>query len=147
MTAQHRDLRQLQHQAAELDARLAATRHTARSSDQLVTVTVTGQEKLLDLRIDDRALHGAHVQKLGFDIVEAVRNARAAARASSLPHLNALFGKQPPPPPPSATGPAAPPQAAAPEPARRAAAPEDEENFADLDFLTDDEPDAGGGRW
>jgi DNA-binding protein YbaB len=144
MTAPHRDLRQLQQQAAELDAQLAATRHTARSADHLVTATVTGQEKLLDLRIDDRALHGAHVQRLGFDIVEAVRNARTAARASSLPHLNAFFGKQPPPP---ATGPAAPPQAAAPEPARRAAAPEDDENFAELDFLTDEEPETGGGRW
>lgn len=146
MTAPHRDLRQLQHQAAELDAQLAATRHTARSGDHLVTATVTGQEKVLDLRIDDRALHGAHVQKLGLSIVEAVRNARNAARASSLPHLNALFGKQPPPPTPAA-GPTAPPQAAAPEPARRAAAPEDEENFAELDFLTDEEPDTGGGRW
>src|SRR4051794_5770106 len=144
MTAPHRDLRQLQQQAAELDAQLAATRHTARSSDQLVTVTVTGQEKLLDLRIDDRALHGAHAQKLGLSIVEAVRNARTAARASSLPPLNALFGKQPPPLP--APGPAAPPQANAPEPARRAAEPDDE-NFAELDFLTDNEPDTGGGRW
>jgi DNA-binding protein YbaB len=145
MTAPHRDLRLVQQQAGELDTQLAATRHTAHSGDHLVTVTVTGQEKLVDLRIDDRALHGAHAQKLGLSIVEAVRNARTAARASSLPHLNALFGKQPPPPP--AAEPAAPPQAAAPEPARRAAAPEDEENFAELDFLTDDEPDAGGGRW
>lgn len=147
MTAPHRDLRQLQQQAAELDAQLASTRHTARSADHLVTATVTGQEKLLDLRIDDRALHGAHVQKLGLSIVEAVRNARSAARASSLPHLNALFGKPPPPPTTPAPGQPEPPQAAAPEPARRAAVPEDEENFAELDFLTDDEPDAGGGRW
>lgn len=145
MTAPHRDLRQMQQDAAELDARLAATRHTARSADHLVTATVTGQEKLLDLRIDDRALHGAHVQKLGFDIVEAVRNARAAAQASSLPHLNALFGKQPPQPP--SPGSAAPLRASAPEPDRRAAAQEDEENFAELDFLTDDEPGPGGGRW
>ncbi|MEV4146268.1 YbaB/EbfC family nucleoid-associated protein [Amycolatopsis sp. NPDC049691] len=134
MSAPHRDLRLMQEQAGELDARLAATRHTARSGDQLVKATVTGQEKLLELRIDDRALHGAHVQNLGLSIVEAVRNARGAARASSLPHLNALFGKQPPP-------------IAAPEPARREAARDDEENFEELDFLTDDEPETGGGRW
>ncbi|GLY42980.1 hypothetical protein Amsp01_090030 [Amycolatopsis sp. NBRC 101858] len=131
----------MQQQAGELDAQLAATRHTARSADQLITATVTGQEKLVDLRIDDRALHGTHLQKLGLGIVEAVRNARTAARASSLPHLNALFGKPAPPPSPSA------PQTAAPEPTRRAAAPADDENFEELDFLTDDEPEAGGGRW
>ncbi|MEV6644364.1 YbaB/EbfC family nucleoid-associated protein [Amycolatopsis sp. NPDC051371] len=144
MTAPHRDLRQMQQQAGELDAQLAATRHTARSADQLITATVTGQEKLVDLRIDDRALHSTHVQKLGLGIVEAVHNARSTARASSLPHLNALFGK-PTPPPPTA-GPAVPPQAAVAEPSRRPADPDDE-NFAELDFLTDDEPDTGGGRW
>ncbi|MGW5742090.1 YbaB/EbfC family nucleoid-associated protein [Amycolatopsis sp. NPDC003861] len=141
MTAPHRDLRLLQQQAAELDAQLAAGRHTARSADQLITATVTGQEKLLGLRIDDRAVHGAHVQKLGLSIVEAVRNARAAAQASALPHLNALFGKHPPSSP---TTTPAPPAA---EPARRAAVPADDESFEELDFLTDDEPETGGGRW
>jgi DNA-binding protein YbaB len=144
MTAPHRDLRLLQQQAGELDAQLATTRHTARSADQLITATVTGQEKVVDLRIDDRALHGTHVQKLGLGIVEAVRNARTAARSSSLPHLNALFGKPAPPLP--SPGPAAPPQATTPEPTRRATTPDDE-NFEELDFLTDEEPDAGGGRW
>ncbi|KDN22091.1 YbaB/EbfC family nucleoid-associated protein [Amycolatopsis rifamycinica] len=144
MTARHRDLRQMQQQAGELDARLAATRHSARSGDQLVTAIVTGQEKLLDLRIDDRALHGAHIRTLGLSIVEAVRNARTAARASSLPHVNALFGKRPPSLP--VPGPAAPPVPSA-APARRDPAPEDEENFAELDFLTDEEPEAEGGRW
>jgi DNA-binding protein YbaB len=144
MTAPRRDLRLMQQQAGELDTQLATTRHTAHSADQLVTATVTGQEKLVDLRIDDRALHGTHVQKLGLSIVEAVRNARTAAGASSLPHLNALFGKPAPSPP--LPSPAAPP-AAAPEPTRRAAAPADDENFEELDFLTDEEPEAGGGRW
>lgn len=133
----------MQQQAGELDARLAAARHTARSGDQLVTAVVTGQGKLLDLRIDDRALHGAHAQKLGLSIVEAVRAARATASASALPQLNALFGKQPPPPvTPAAL--AHPPAAAVPP--RREAAPADEENFEELDFLTD-EPEPGGRRW
>ncbi|MDS0135934.1 MULTISPECIES: hypothetical protein [unclassified Amycolatopsis] len=44
MTAPHRDLRLLQQQAAEIDAQLAAGRHTAHSADQLITATVTGQE-------------------------------------------------------------------------------------------------------
>ncbi len=133
----------MQQQAGEVDARLAAARHTARSGDQLVTAVVTGQGKLLDLRIDDGALHGAHGQKLGLSIVEAVRAARSAANASALPQLNALFGKQPPPPVTPAALPH-PPAAAA--PARREAAPADEENFEELDFLTD-EPEPGGRRW
>ncbi|MET8997099.1 YbaB/EbfC family nucleoid-associated protein [Amycolatopsis sp. NPDC004169] len=141
----------MQQQAGELDTKLAAARYTARSGDQLVTAVVTGQGKLLDLRIEDRALHGAHAQRLGLSIVEAVRGARAAASASALPQLNALFGKPPPPPPvPLATSqhrPAEPPPAAAAgAPARREAAPPDEESFEELDFLTD-EPEPGGGRW
>jgi DNA-binding protein YbaB len=145
MTAPHRDLRFLQQQAGELDARLAAARHTAKSADQMVTTVVTGQGKLFELRIDDRALYGAHAQKLGLGIVEAVRNARNAALASSLPQLNALFGKQPPPPP--ATGPVPQHPAAAPEPARRPAEPYEEESFEEFDFLTDEELRSGGDRW
>ncbi|WP_043780092.1 YbaB/EbfC family nucleoid-associated protein [Amycolatopsis rifamycinica] len=139
MTAPRRDVRLLQQQAGELDAQLAAARHTAGSGDRLVTAVVTGQGKLLDLRIDDRALQGAHVQKLGLSIVEAVRAARAAANASALPQLNALFGKQPPP-----ATPVRPPVAAV--PTRREAQPDDGENFEELDFLTD-EPESGGRRW
>lgn len=139
VTAPGRDVRLMQLQAGELDARLAVARHTAGSGDRLVTAVVTGQGKLLDLRIEDRALHGAHVHKLGLSIVEAVRAARAAANASALPQLNALFGKQLPPAPPARL-----PVAAV--PARREAQPDDEENFDELDFLTD-EPEPGGRRW
>lgn len=156
MTAPRRDLRLMQQQASELDARLAATRYTARSADQLVTAVATGQGALLDLRIDDRALAGAHTHKLGLSIVEAVRAARAAANAAALPQLNALFDKQPPPSPPSqpllaeppsGSGPAAAPRpAVAPEPVRHRATPVDDESFEELDFLTDEEP-RGGGRW
>ncbi|HEY3464631.1 MAG TPA: YbaB/EbfC family nucleoid-associated protein [Amycolatopsis sp.] len=150
MTAPHRDLRQLQRQAGELDVRLAAARHTATSADQLVTAVVTGQGKLVDLRIDDRALYGANAQKLGLGIVEAVRNARNAARASSLPELNALFGLQPPPPvagtaPPLPPAPLSPPPQAR-ESVQRQAEPDDE-SFEEFDFLTDEEPESGGGRW
>ncbi|MET7990784.1 YbaB/EbfC family nucleoid-associated protein [Amycolatopsis sp. NPDC005232] len=144
MTAPRPDLRLMQRQAGELDAQLSAVRHTARSADQLVSAMVTGQGKLVDLRIDDRALHGAHGQKLGLDIVDAIRNARNEALASSLPQLNALFGKQPPPPP--ATGPAPQRHATAPEPAHYQPEPDDDQSFEELDFLTD-EPEPGGGRW
>lgn len=144
MTAPHHDLRLMQQQAAELDARLAAARHTARSAEQPVTAVVTGQGKLVDLRIDDRALYGAHAQKLGLAIVEAVRNARNEARTASLPQLNALFGKLSAPPP--ATGLLPQQRPVAPEPVRRPVAPAEEENFEELDFLTD-EPDSGGARW
>ncbi|MEW2505955.1 YbaB/EbfC family nucleoid-associated protein [Amycolatopsis sp. NPDC047767] len=144
MTAPGRDLRLMQQQAGELDAQLAAARHTARSADPLVSAIVTGQGKLVDLRIDDRALRGAHAQKLGVGIVDAIRNARNEALASSLPQLNALFGKQPPPPP--ATGPAPQRQAAAPEPAHYPPELDDDQSFEELDFLTD-EPEPGGGHW
>lgn len=142
----------MQQQAGELDAQLAAARHTAHSGDQLVTAVVTGQGRLLDLRIEDRALHGAHAQRLGLSIVEAVRGARAAASAAALPQLNTLFGKQSPPVTPatavvSQRRPAEPPPAAASGvPARSETVPDDEESFDELDFLTDD-PDSGGGRW
>jgi DNA-binding protein YbaB len=142
MTAPQRDLRLWQQQAGELDARLASARHSARSADQLVTAVVTGQGKLVDLRIEDRALYGTHAQKLGLSIVEAIRKARDGARAASLPQLNSLFGKQPPPLP--ATGRPPQPQPAA--PARRPAAPDNGESFEEFDFLTD-EPEPGGGRW
>src|SRR5690349_18733822 len=135
MTAPQRDLRLMRQHAGELDARLAAARHAGRSADQLVTAVVTGQGKLVDLRIEDRALHGAHAQKLGLGVVEAVRNAREGARAASLPQLNALFGKQPPPPP--ATGPSPQAQPAAPASSRRPAAePDGDESFEEFDFLT-----------
>ncbi|WIX76959.1 YbaB/EbfC family nucleoid-associated protein [Amycolatopsis carbonis] len=144
MTAPRRDLRLMQQQAGELDAQLAAARHAARSADQLVNAIVTGQGKLVDLRIDDRALRGAHAQKLGVGIVDAIRNARNHALASSLPQLNALFGKQPPPP--AATGPAPQRHATAPEPAHYPPEPDDDQSFEELDFLTD-KPEPEGGRW
>ncbi|WP_158263076.1 YbaB/EbfC family nucleoid-associated protein [Amycolatopsis sp. CA-128772] len=102
MTAPRRDVQLMQQQAGELDARLAVARHAAGSGDRMVTAVVTGQGKLLGLRIEDRALHGAHGQRLGLSIVEAVHAARAAANATALPQLNALFGEPPPPITPAA---------------------------------------------
>jgi DNA-binding protein YbaB len=159
MTAPRRpigDLGQLQQQAGELDARLAAARHTARAADGLVTAVVTGQGKLVDLRIEDRALHGPAGQKLGLVIVQTIKNARDTARASSLPELNALFGKEPPKPPepepqpewvPYAEEERPEPSSPPPPPARAPRRPDFEENFEEIDFLTDDEPETGRGHW
>lgn len=139
-------LRALREKAAELEARLAATRHVGRSADDSVTATVTGQGRLIDLRIDDAALSGARVQNLGVGIVQAVQAARSAAQETSAPEVNALFG----------AGRAAHPgfyqdRAAQmrPEPAvtsmpqRRHARVEadHEESFEEVDFLSDDEED------
>jgi DNA-binding protein YbaB len=141
------DLKQLQQQAGELDARLAAVRHTGRSVEGLVTVVVTGQGKLVDLRIDDRALYGPHAQKLGPGIVEAIRT----ARASSLPQLSALFGKAPPHPvvgehePTTVAG--ARPAPPVREPEHRHGEAVEDENFEEFDFLTDEGAGPGGGRW
>ncbi|WP_091620049.1 hypothetical protein [Amycolatopsis saalfeldensis] len=49
----------------------------------------------MDLRIEDRALHGPAGQKLGLVIVQTIKNTRDTTRASSLLKLNALFGKEP----------------------------------------------------
>lgn len=137
----------MRRQAGELDARLASARHTGRSADQLVTAVVTGQGKLVDLRIEDRALYGAHAQKVGLGIVEAVRTARTAAGAASLPQLNALFGKQPLPP--AAQGPEqiSDDRPMSPEPARRSAEPDEDESFEEFDFLSDDGSESEGARW
>lgn len=145
------DLKQLQQQAGELDARLAAVRHTGRSVEGLVTAVVTGQGKLVDLRIDDRALSGPHAQKLGPGIVEAIRTARDGARASSLPQLSALFGKVSPHPvvgehePTTVAGDRPTPPVR--EPVRRRGEAVEDENFEEFDFLTDEDAGPGGGRW
>ena len=151
MTAPRRpigDLGQLQQRAGELDARLAAARHTARTADGLVTAVVTGQGKLVDLRIEDRALHGPAGQKLGLVIVQTIKNARDTARASSLPELNALFGKEPPKPEPQPEWvPYAEERPEPPPPAWAPRRPDFEESFEEIDFLTDDDPGTGRGHW
>ncbi|KZB82305.1 YbaB/EbfC family nucleoid-associated protein [Amycolatopsis regifaucium] len=128
MTAPNR-LRALREKAADLDTRLAAARHTSASIDRSVTATVTGRGELTDLRIADSVLDGAHIQKLGPSIVQAVRAARGAAHEASVPELSALFGSQPPPPR---------------EPASQRRVVDDadhEESFEELDFLSDEEAD------
>jgi len=134
-------------QAGELDARLAAARHTSQSIDRSVTVTVTGRGALVDLRIADSALDGAHIQNLGISIVQAVRAARGVAHEASVPELSAMFGLQPPPPRESARS-WSPPE---PEPVRseptsspRRRAADDaihEESYEELDFLSDEDAD------
>lgn len=135
MTAPDR-LRALREKAADLDTRLAATRHTSASIDRSVTVTVTGRGELTDLRIADSALDGAHIQKLGSSIVQAVRAARGAAHEASVPELSVLFGTQPPPPrEPARSEPTSSSQRRAADDAIH------EESYEELDFLSDEEAD------
>ncbi|MER6666458.1 YbaB/EbfC family nucleoid-associated protein [Amycolatopsis japonica] len=129
-------------QAGELDARLAAARHTSQSIDRSVTVTVTGRGALVDLRIADSALDGAHIRNLGISIVQAVRAARGVAHEASVPELSALFGSQPPP---RSWSPLE-PEPVRPEPTsspRRRAADVaiHEESYEELDFLSDEDAD------
>ncbi|WP_039922930.1 YbaB/EbfC family nucleoid-associated protein [Amycolatopsis decaplanina] len=149
MTAPNR-LRALREKAADLDTRLVAARHTSASIDRSVTATVTGRGELTDLRIADSALDGAHIQKLGSSIVQAVRAARGAAHEASVPELSALFGLQPPSPreptrswSPSASEPAS--SDSTPSSQRRVVDDANhEESYEELDFLSDEEAD---GRW
>ncbi|MEU3768480.1 YbaB/EbfC family nucleoid-associated protein [Amycolatopsis keratiniphila] len=137
-------LRALQARAGALDSQLATARYVGRSADEAVTATVTGHGHLIDLHIDDAALTGTRVQKLGISIVEAVQAARNGASDASIPELNALFHA---------------PQAARPESAqsrvmqarsdrsatshRRPVRDEadHEVSFDEVDFLSDDEED------
>lgn len=147
------DLRTIRARAGEIDARRAAARHVGQSADRAVTATVTGQGKLVGLRIEDAALDGAHLHELGPSVVEAVRAARGAAHEESVPELSALFGLRPLPLPEPVPEWA---QGAVEQvrhqpvttqtPQRRTADVETghEESFEELDFLSDDEAD---GRW
>lgn len=63
----------------ELQRELAEERVTWRSDDELYSVAVDGNGRLLDLDIAARALHSAHASRIGRGIVEAIGSARAAA--------------------------------------------------------------------
>ncbi|HWD05337.1 MAG TPA: YbaB/EbfC family nucleoid-associated protein [Amycolatopsis sp.] len=81
----------LRAQAAELDAQLAAARHTAKSPDGVVTAVVTGSGELVDLTITEAALHGPHPQEIGPAAVAAVTAARRAAIAVAAPQMRAVL--------------------------------------------------------
>jgi hypothetical protein len=68
--------------------------------------------------------------------------------------LNALFGKEPPKSPEPEPQPEwvhytdeDRPEPAPPTPTRAPRQPDFEENFEEIDFLTDDEPETGRGHW
>lgn len=122
-----------------MEARLDQVTHTARSADHSVAATVTGRGTLVDLRISDGALDGAHPRLLGNSIVQAVHAARGVAHSAAVPEFAVLLGQEPAPPP-------APPAGTT----RRAQpAPVDEpyeESFDQVDFLSDEDSDERGGR-
>ncbi|MEV7552971.1 YbaB/EbfC family nucleoid-associated protein [Amycolatopsis sp. NPDC089917] len=139
MTAPNR-LRALREKAADLDTRLAAARYAGRSADGLIAATVTGRGRLVDLRIDDAALSGVRRPELGVGIVVAVQAARNAALEASGPEVNALFGTRPSSHPGVSRDRA---DHASPRPTPRSARDEAdyEENFDEVDFLSDEEDD------
>ena len=135
----------MQQQAAELDAELARARYTGKSKDELATAVVTGQGNLIDLKIADRAIRGAHPEEIGPAVVEAVAAARRAASQVSFVKMRAVLDKDqewhPEPvaaPAPTDSWSDEPVQA----PMRRPERPEvEEENFEEIDFLDEPESD------
>src|SRR5436309_1351029 len=83
----------MERQAVELDAELAAKRISARSSDGIATVTITGRGQLVDLQIADQAIRGSHPQTIGPAVVEAVSTARTQASKESRAKLRAVLDK------------------------------------------------------
>jgi DNA-binding protein YbaB len=144
----------MRRQAGELDAELEQARFTGQSRDGAVTAVVSGHGRLIDLKISAAVMRGAHPQTVGPDVVEAVSAARRAAAGPALAKMRAVLDKdqvwQPQPVsarpdrPEHPSPPSVAPQAAEPRPREDVV----EENFEELDFLTDDDSDdEDRGRW
>lgn len=76
---------------AEFDSALVTQRHRAHSRDRSVEATVDGKGQLVDLKIDERALHGPHRELIGPAIVEAVSAGRLQASQSAQEELPKFF--------------------------------------------------------
>ncbi len=146
----------MRRQAGELDAELEQVRFTGQSRDGAVTAVVSGHGCLIDLRISATVMRGAHPQTVGPDVVEAVSAARRAAAGPALAKMRAVLDKdqvwqpQPAGARPDQPAPAAddPPPAASPAAERRPREEVVEEDFGELDFLTDDDSHGEDrGRW
>ena len=147
----------MRRQAGELDAELGQARFTGQSRDGAVTAVVSGHGRLIDLRISAAVMRGAHPQTVGPDVVEAVSAARRAAAGPALAKMRAVLDKdqvwqpQPPGARPDQPEPASeyrPAVAVSPAAERRPREDVVEENFDELDFLTDDDSDdEDRGRW
>lgn len=133
----------MRRQAGELDAELEQARFTGRSHDGAVTAVVSGHGRLIDLGISTAVMRGAHPRTVGPDVVEAVSAARRAAADPALAKMRAILDKdQVWQPQPTGTRPAQhAPAADHPPPAteRRPREEAVEDNFDELDFLTDDD--------
>jgi DNA-binding protein YbaB len=144
----------MRQQAAALDDELGQVRFTRQSRDGAVTAVVSGRGQLLDLKISNQVMRGVHPHVVGADVVEAVTAARRHAAAVARPKARAVFDKDQvwepehvpatpgflggPPTSADLDADAAPP--AAPPAAARPSARDDaeEEDFAEIDFLTDE---------
>ncbi len=146
----------MRRQAGELDAELEQARFTGHSRDRAVTAVVSGHGRLIDLKISAAVMRGAHPQTVGPDVVEAVSAARRAACGPAFAKMHAVLDKdqvwQPQPagarPDQPQPAPGYQPPAASPAAERRPREDVVEEDFDELDFLTDDDSDdEDRGRW
>jgi DNA-binding protein YbaB len=153
----------MRHQAGELDAELEQVRFTGQSRDGAVTAVVSGHGRLVDLKISAALMRGAHPQAVGPDVVEAVSAARRAAAGVAIVKMRAVLDKDqewhPEPVPAQPNRPRPDPDArdrlrpealpaAAPAAERQPRGDVVEENFDELDFLTDDDGETEErGRW
>jgi DNA-binding protein YbaB len=157
----------MRQQAEQLDEELEHIRFSGQSRDGTVTAVVSGRGRLMDLKITESVLRGAHPQVVAAGVVEAVAAVRRQAATVAVAKMRAVFDKDqvwqpgPVPPPgglavshwlppavddrsqPGTTPPASPSAIARP---RREEI--EEENFEELDFLEDDGgEDEERGRW
>jgi DNA-binding protein YbaB len=81
---------ELRHRLAELETELTAARFTGRPAESGVSVVVDGKGRLIEVRIEDAALRGAHPERIGPDIVTALATARAKASAAAAARMAEL---------------------------------------------------------
>lgn len=75
-----RELDELRSRAAEAVREARSERYERVSRDRTVTAAVDGNGAVLTIRIDEAALHGAHPQLLGAEVVDAIRGQAGRGR-------------------------------------------------------------------
>jgi hypothetical protein len=81
---------ELRHRLSELETELGTARFTERPADSGVSAVVDGKGRLIELRIEDAALRGAHPERIGPGIVTALAAARAKASAEAATRMAEL---------------------------------------------------------
>ncbi|SEP47134.1 YbaB/EbfC family nucleoid-associated protein [Amycolatopsis saalfeldensis] len=87
LTPERAEVRQ---RLAELETELIAARFTERPAESSVSAVVDGKGRLIEVRIEDAALRGAHPERIGPGIVTALAAARAKASTAAAERMAEL---------------------------------------------------------